>query len=280
MDTDLNNNNMKEKFDYGEILFLGKCNNKCYYCLGNEMPKAKLVSNLNTPYQELKNLDLFINRLKDSGTDTIYLSSVITEPMLYKDINNLCDYLISNGFKVGIRTNGIDKGIIDLIPKLEAEISISINSLVPRINKRICGNENVPDIEEIFKCLSENNKKCRISIVVNKYNHDELFLSLKYFQFFDCISYIQLRKRYMYGDNKDLLYKEDIDSFERIKNFLNRKYGYSNRSNFHESIIYNSRVPISLWEDVFKKESLSTLNYFSDGKISSHNLLIPSYEKE
>lgn len=120
---------MKEKFDYGEILFLGRCNNKCYYCLGNEMPKAKMVSNLDTPYKELKNLDLFLDRLKKAKTRTIYLSSVITEPMLYKDINNLCDYLISKGFKVGIRTNGMHDGLLKIIPKLKAEIFINTELL-------------------------------------------------------------------------------------------------------------------------------------------------------
>ena len=271
---------MKENFDYGEILFLGRCNNKCYYCLGNEMPKAKLVSNLNTPYQELKNLDLFINRLKDAGTETIYLSSVITEPMLYKYINNLCDYLISKRFKVGIRTNGTHDELLKIIPKLKAEISLSINSIFSDTNERICGNRNVPNIENILHCLSKNKKKCRITFVVNSFNVNEIIPTIAFLQHYKCISYIQIRKRYMYSNAKDEYYDDDVKAFETIKNTLNNIFDVSQKSNFHESVIYNSRVPISLWENVFKKESLSTLNYFSDGKITNNNLLVPSYEKE
>lgn len=271
---------MKENFDYGEILFLGRCNNKCYYCLGNEMPKAKKVSNLDTPYKELKNLDLFLDRLKKSQTDTVYLSSVITEPMLYNDINNLCDYLISKGFKVGIRTNGIHKEFLNLIPKLESEISISINSLFSETNDRICKNRNVPDIKNILHCLSKNNKKCRLTFVVNSFNENEIIPAVRFFQNYDCISYIQLRKRYMYSKAKDEYYDDDVKAFEAIKDILNATFYYSQKSNFHESVVYNSKVPISLWENVFKKESLSTLNYFSDGKITNNNLLVPSYEKE
>lgn len=88
------------KYDYGEILFLGKCNNKCYYCLGNEMPKAKLVSNLKTPYNELKNLDVFLEKLANDGCKTIYLSSTITEPMLYEDINRFDSQIRCRNFNI------------------------------------------------------------------------------------------------------------------------------------------------------------------------------------
>lgn len=270
---------MKETFDYGEILFLGKCGNKCYYCLGKEMPKAKLVSNLNTPYEELKNLDIFLDRLKKAETDTIYLSSVITEPLLYKDISNLCDYLVSKGFKVGIRTNGLSDDLLALIPKLEAEISISINSLIPSVNEQICGNKVVPNIKNILETLTKNNKKCRITLVVNKYNKNEISYICKSLQHYNCISYIQLRKRYKYNKSEDATYNDDIKAFEDIKSRLDINFNDSQESNFHESIVYNADIPISLWEDVFKKESLATLNYFSDGKITTHNLLVPSYEK-
>lgn len=272
-------------FNYGEILFLGRCNNKCYYCLGNEMPKAKLVSNLNTPYKELKNLDMFLNLLKIANTNTIYLSSVITDPLLYEDISNLCDYLVYKGFKVGIRTNGICNNFIDIIPKLEAEISISINSLSPAINKKICGNGKIPDIDKIFSALSSNSKKCRISIVVNRYNYADILSTIKLIlkynsKYNDLISYIQLRRRYLYGDKNDLMYHKDIEAFENVKLALDKNSNKYGKSNFHESVIYKYHTPISLWEDVFNKESLSSLNYFSDGKITNNNLLVPSYEKE
>lgn len=263
------------KYDYGEILFLGKCNNNCYYCLGNEMPKAKIVSNLNTPYDKLNNLDLFLKKLKENKCNIIYLSSTTTDPLLYLDIERLCDYLISKGFKLGIRTNGLSNKFINLIPKLDAEISLSINSLVGCINKEICNNTIIPDVDNIFKELSKYNKKCRVSIVVNRYNMGEISLMLDYLNTYNCISYIQLRKIYKYCNSNDNY--SDTTAFNIIKNWLNQKYG-NLKTNFHESIGYNTKIPIFLWEDVFKKSSLNTLNYFSDGKITGNNLLIEGYE--
>lgn len=271
----------QEKFDYGEILFLGKCNNRCYYCLGSEMLKAQLVDNMETPYNELKNLDIFLDRLRNGGCNTVYLSSVETDPLLYKDIDNLCDCLISKGFKLGIRTNGLCwSTFLDIIPKLDAEISISINSLNNSTNERICGNRAVLVIPCILHSLKINNKKCRISIVINKFNASEIVDTVEYLQEFDNISYIQLRKRYRYRYCNDSFYKEDIEAFNFVKSKLSCRYSDVPMSNFHESIIYNLHVPVSLWEDVFKRESLSTLNYFTDGKITTNNLLVPSYENK
>lgn len=268
-----------DKIDYGEILFLGACNNHCYYCLGNEMPKAKMVDNLSTPYNELNNLDLFLDRMKEHGSDTIYLSSVRTEPLLYKDIDNLCDYLIYKGFKIGIRTNGLCNNIYDILPKLDAEISISINSLERSTNEKICGNRVIPDILNIIWKISELNKKCRISIVVNRYNYKEIEHIISLLSIYKCISYIQLRKIYKYNKVTDNGFKEDILRFEEIKLLIDNKY--KRLPNFHESIVYNFGfgIPVSFWEDVFKKESIKTLNYFSDGKITENNLLVPSYEE-
>ena len=265
--------------DYGEILFLGKCNNSCYYCLGNEMLKAKTVDNMDLKYNELKNLDVFLGMLNKENCKTIYLSSVETEPLLYKDISRLIDYLHTSGFNVGIRTNGKCNNIYGIIKKLDAEISISINSLNRKTNKKICGNIDIPDIDKICGELSSINKKCRITIVVNKYNYGEIFEIIDKLIQYDCIEYVQLRKRYLYARCSDKNYLEDKTAYETIKEELLLKYNCT-ISNFHESMIYNiGSFKVSFWDDVFKKESIESINYFSDGKISKNNLLVPGYEK-
>ena len=97
-----------KKIDYGEILFVGKCNYKCYYCLCNEM--KKLQANMKV-YNEMHFLswpkfDIFLKKLKNSDCNIIYLSSTSSEPLLYKYIDELVDYLKNEGFRIGIRTNG------------------------------------------------------------------------------------------------------------------------------------------------------------------------------
>ena len=46
----------------------------------------------------------------------------------------------------------------------------------------------------------------------------------------------------------------------------------------NDSIYDYDGLSVSLWLDVFNKSSIQSFNYFTNGDISSHNLLIPAYE--
>ena len=113
-----------------------------------------------------------------------------------------------------------------------------------------------------------------MSIVVNKYNYAEIFEMLDFFNSFsDVISYIQLRKVYKYGDDDS----QNI-YFEKVKEKL--KKIAKEKTSFYESLQYLYKdLTVSLWGDVFKKESVSSVNFFTNGIISTNNLLIPAYEK-
>lgn len=270
---------MEEKINYGEILFIGKCNCNCYYCLSNEMNKLKqnTISHSSGHFLQWKNFDLFINTLKNNEVKKIYLSSTITDPLIYKYLDELIDFLHNNGFSVGIRTNGyMAKQNINNILKLDDEISFSINSLNIDTNSKICGVKNLPDWNYIFNLLDNYNKKCRISIVVNKYNYNEIDSIISRLSNYNSIEYIQLRKIYKYNNcNIDI---NDEAAFESIKQHIINNGIYT--KNFHESkifIMYNKMI--SLWEDVFKIESIKTYNYFTDGVMSNDNLLVRIYEE-
>ena len=83
----------------------------------------------------------------------MYLSSVITEPMLYKHIGELVDYIQSKGIRVGLRTNGyFVLQNMDVIKKLQNHISISLNSLNNETCYTICKNFP-PNIKKIFEII-------------------------------------------------------------------------------------------------------------------------------
>ena len=262
---------------YGEILFLGKCNCKCYYCLSSEMDNLQLEkqNQMNLHFKEWRNFDRYLEILKEENIEKMYLSSVITEPMLYKHIGELVDYIQSKGIRVGLRTNGyFVLQNMDVIKKLQNHISISLNSLNNETCYTICKNFP-PNIKKIFEEFEKENLNCRISIVVNRFNEKEIKEMLDLIKNHTCVSYVQLRKVYKYNDENN----EELDNiaYENVYNWL--KNNAKLVGNYFESEIYDyDGLSVSLWLDVFNKSSIQSFNYFTNGDISSHNLLIPAYE--
>ena len=263
---------------YGEILLLGPCNYKCYYCLQNEMDKLKeeRENQLNTHYSKWNHFNDFLLCCQNESVDKIYLSSICTDPLLYNYLEELIQEIKNSNFKVGIRTNGVlavEK--INTILKLDEEISFSLNSFCGETNFKITNNTYIPDYEKIFKLLSNNNKKCRVTIVVNQYNYAEIPEIINKLNNYKCISYLQLRKVYKYYDyNKE---KED-KAFENVKEWIEKNA--TEIENYYESKVFKyNNLKISLWENVFSKNSIKSINYFTNGIISGENLLVPIYEE-
>lgn len=250
---------------------LGKCNQNCFYCLGNEMPKAKLSNYNNTHFNEWIDFNKFVGILHERKINEVYLSSTTTEPMLYQYIDELVDYLHDNHFIVGIRTNGTVYG--DIFKKLDGEISISVNSFNNDTSKLICNRQsNYQTVCQILENMQDLGKTIRISILVNKYNVNEIEHMVSQLKpYSKTIDYIQLRRWYTLNNTADNTPYDNL--VEKIKN------NFKHIGNFYESQIYDVHdMKVSLWNNVFKRESVHSVNYFPDGKISDHNLLIPIYE--
>ena len=265
---------------YGEILFIGKCNLKCFYCLGNEMKKLKATAEYmkQEHYLKWKGFNKFLSELKGNNVNKIYFSSTCTEPLLYEYIDELTDYLLSLGFKVGIRTNGVyAKQNIKTLLKLNSEISISINSLNKETNKMICGVSYELDLDYILKRFEEYGKKIRLAIVVNRYNKDEILDIIKTVSKYKSVEYVQLRKVYKYY--KDDKFDIDMDKYDELIGELDLEF--KENGNYYESKIYDVYgVNISLWNNVFMQSSVKSLNYFTDGRMSGDNLLVRIYEEK
>ena len=269
---------MKELNKYGEILFLGPCNYKCYYCLQNEMDKLKeeKENQLNMHFSSWNHFDDFLLCCQNEGIDKIYLSSTCTDPLLYNYLEELIQKIKSMNFKIGIRTNGVlAEKRLDTLLKFDEEISFSINSFCSDTNFKITKNTYIPNYDSIFNFLYNNNKKCRVSIVVNQYNYLEIPKILERLNNYKCISYIQLRKMYKYYDcEKD---SED-EAFENIKEWLEDN-SEEIESYFESRVFKYKDLNISLWENVFSQNSIKSINYYTNGITSNYNLLVPIYEE-
>lgn len=268
---------MSDMRQYGEILFLGSCNLKCYYCLSIEMAtlRQEKENQMQIHFNNWKDFDLFLHQCKEREIDTIYLSSVTTEPMIYAHLTELISCLRDEGFKVGIRTNGyfaLQK--MEGLLLCDEEISFSMNSLNSETSELIAQTSEIPNWSDIFTAFRKNNKTCRVSVVVNQHNYKEIPDILEYLlNFKDVVNYIQLRRVYKY-------YNEDVEenkAYDNVKKWV--KANCETSGNYYESEIYAYKgLPVSLWDNVFKKESIQSVNYFTNGIISINNLLIPAYE--
>lgn len=256
------------RLDYGEILFVGQCNFRCFYCLGNEMHcSAKNTNNFSTPFTEWRNFYTWLDDLKHNGVKKIYLSSTNCEPLLYKHLPELIDFLKNSDFIVGIRTNAsLDISVCD---KCDS-VSMSLQSLNAETFKKITGVNLTFDFLDKLKQLKNDN--VRVTIVVNRYNYLEVLDMLDALRPFN-LRYVQLRQCYKYYD-VDIT--PDIDAFNYV---LNELKDFSVIDNFNESIIYDVHgLRVSIWKTVFSKDSISSSNYFTNGVITKNNLLVEGYE--
>ena len=79
--------------------------------------------------------------------------------------------------------------------------------------------------------------------------------------------------KYLSSSNEEL----DNIAYENVSKWLKNTAKLT--GNYFESEIYDyDGLSVSLWLDVFNKSSIQSFNYFTNGDISSHNLLIPAYE--
>ena len=256
------------RIDYGEILFVGQCNLKCFYCLGIEMHVSTKCNTLNTHFKDWPYFNTWINILLENDVQKIYLSSTNSEPLLYSYLSELIDYLQDLGFKVGIRTNAsLDTSVCS---KCKEEVSLSLQSLNPETFKKI--NEVPLNFDFLENLRKIDNDNIRVTIVVNRYNYLEIFDMLNKLKDFN-LRYVQLRQCYKYYD-VDIT--PDIDAFKYVITLLK---SYPIKGNFNESIIYDvNGLSVSVWETVFKKESISSSNYWTNGVITDNNLLVEGYE--
>lgn len=220
--------------------------------------------------------------LKHDGVDKVYVSSVNTDPLLYQYIGELIAYLRANFAYVGIRTNAamLNEDNYSVLDNCTEEISISVNSCVKSESFAISGKNSFHEWRNLIQYLKTHpgeKHDVRVSIVVNRHNEGSILQAIQTLaeKFPSDIRYIQLRKVYKYGDRRHC--REDWAAFEKIASKMERKF--KRIGSYHESPIYEAfGIKVSLWRDVFSPESVESINYFSDGKITTNHLLVPGYE--
>ena len=265
-------NRNREKPSFANINLQGPCNYQCYFCLGNDINEGYCHNYLNIHFSKWKNFDKYLIKCKEDGIKKIYLTGQNTDPLLYKYLKELIDYLKNKGFLVGIRTNGV-KALekIDIINSLNDEVGLSIHSLTPEINKKITNHSTISNWDKIIKSIKT---PLRIAIVVTRYNKDEILNIIKYFSKYKNINYIQLRCISTDERYSDL--KEDIICYKELTQYISKNYHYL--KSFYTASIYNIYgIEVCLWKTI--KTTINSYNYFTNGIISTNYFIVEGYKK-
>jgi len=266
-------NRYREKWGFANFNLLGNCNADCYFCLGKDLNNEFINENqLCTHYKYMKNFHKFINSCKEKDIKNIYITGQTADGLQYKYLLELVLYLKNLGFIVGVRTNGylaLEK--MDIIKEMNGEIGYTINSLNNANNYNIMKRLDIPEWEKIFKTTSDNS---RVSIVINRYNMNEIDNIIKFVSNFKKIKYIQLRR--ICTENRHDLLNLDTVIFNKFFN----EFSKDNKKidTFYKAEIFNKyNKNIIFWRTT--ETSVNSINYFSDGILSNEYFIVEGYLK-
>lgn len=269
----LNKNRERDDFSFANINLLGKCNVRCFFCLGLDIKeKIDCQNQLAVHFSEWKNFGEFLEKCKNAGIKKIYITGQNTDSLLYRYLEELIDHLHQEGFGVGLRTNGyLAVRKMSIINKCDLSAGFSIHTLNPITNKMIMGREDLPDWETIIP-LTE---RPRVSIVLNRCNRFEFFELLRYIAQFKNVRYIQVRR--VSTDTRAALLMPDMAIYEevysQVRDIFPLKKRFATDAEVYE--IYGKDVVF--WRTV--KTSVNSMNYFMDGTISDMYFIVEGYLK-
>lgn len=255
---------------FANINLQGPCNWQCFFCLGKDMGCANKKNYLNIHFKDWKNFDEYLELCHRNNIKKIYLTGQNTDPLLYKYLSELIDYIKNKGFLIGIRTNGVlalEK--IKELEKLNDEISFSIHTLNRDTNYKITGSYKTIDLEKIDKKMK---KHYRISIVVTRYNKNQILDIIKQLSKYEKLDYIQLRCVATDTRYDDL--KKDIIAFNEVCDKIQDKFLATKE--FYGAKIYNiDGKEVTLWKIV--ATAINSYNYFTEGIISDNCFVVEGY---
>lgn len=265
-------NRNRQNYSFANINLLGKCNVDCFFCLGKDIEKELSKHNqLNKHFSGWKNFNEFIEICKNNNIEKIYLTGQNTDALMYKYFEELRDFIQSEEFLFGIRTNGylLDSKIRE-VNKCNNTIGVSIHTLNESNNHKIMNKMFIPDWKTILPKINN----CRVSIVVNRYNQYEFLDIVKFVSNFPNVKYIQARR--ISTDTRYDELRPDIEAYENLYNHIKSNFIQTGEYYLAQQFyIYGKEV--DFWRTV--ETSVNSINYFTDGTLSDEYFVVEGYLK-
>jgi len=270
---EIHKNRERSNYGFANINLLGSCNADCYFCLGKDITKELEGKNqLSTDFMQWKNFDTFLTQCKEENVKKIYLTGQTADGLQYKYLKDIIAYLQSAGFSVGVRTNGyLALQKMFAIKMMADEIGYSIHTLSPETNLKIMGRSDIPKWEEIIPMSGSN---VRISIVLNRYNINEMDDLIKYCAGFPNVKYIQVRR--ISTDTRMDYLQEDIDLYEEYFDYIKEKNEQTGEFYLAQQFLIHGKE-VNFWRTV--ETNINSLNYFTDGTCSDEYFIVEGYLK-
>jgi len=260
---------------FANINLLGVCNANCYFCLGKDIcEELKGKNQLDIHYTNWKNFPEFLKLCKENDITKLYLTGQTADGLQYKYLSEIITYLKGLGFTVGVRSNGyLAEEKMQEINMMDDEIAYSVHTLDSDTNKKIMGRSDIPNWNKI---IPESGDNVRISIVLNRYNVNQMYTLFGYLSTFPNVRYIQVRR--ISTDIRVEELQEDIDLYEEWYETFKNTGMYKKSGEFFgadQYEVYGKEV--NFWRTV--ETSANSFNYFTDGTVSDEYFIIEGYLK-
>jgi molybdenum cofactor biosynthesis enzyme MoaA len=248
-------------YDFANILFSGRCNAGCPFCIGRQVDPRLNENNLHL--FPPRNLEKFIQMIWQYPIKQVILTGTNTDPQLYQHEERLVRLLREQtppGTQLVLHTNGrLALRKIGIFNQYD-RASVSLPSFDPAIYRRMMSVPNPPDLEEI---LQQSTIPVKISCVVCNDNAGDIGRFLE-----GCLEagVRRLVLRKLYGERRswDELLPEDAALTKTREYRGNPVYSYQG-------------MEVTLWD--FDATECTSINLFSNGLIREEYLLasvIPS----
>lgn len=266
-------NRFRDDYSFANINLLGKCNVRCFFCLGLDIAdKLNQYNQLEIHFLKWKNFNQFLRKCKEASIQKIYITGQNTDSLIYKYLDELIDFLHRENFLVGLRTNGyLALKKLKEINKCDLSAGYSIHTLNPIANKMIMGRLDIPDWKKIIPAT----RNPRTSIVLNRCNKYEFFELLRFLAKFENNRYIQVRR--VSTDTRTDLLMPDMVAYEEIYSQVRDIFSIKKKF-FTDAEIYEIYgKDVVFWRTI--KTSVNSMNYFTDGTVSDTYFIIEGYLK-
>lgn len=241
----------RAKYDFANILFSGRCNQRCPHCVGLAVRPEYRRDNMSAfPLPGIERLVTIVNAHKIRD---VIITGSDGDPQLYPHERELVQFLrgrLHPGARLSLHTNGLLAVQSIEIFNLYDRAAISFPSFHPETYRRMTGGSVMPDIAEIKKLAKI---PVKISCVVGEPNAPEIY------GFMDRLVEIGIQRlvfRKQFGTDIDLIDLSGLPVAGTYRN--NPVYSYKG-------------LAVAYWD--FARATSSSVNLFGDGTISSSYLL-------
>ncbi|MCB1307348.1 MAG: radical SAM protein [Leptospiraceae bacterium] len=241
--------------DFANILFAGPCNRACPFCIGEQLPGHVNVNNLNL--WPPRNLDAFIERIRDGRIRQVIFTGTVSDPQLYAHEARLLTYMrerLPEATQYSVHTNGVLALRKMDVFNLYDRACISFPSFQSEVYAAVMGHPRVPDLKTI---LQRSQIPVKVSCVVTAANRAGLPAFLD-----ECrrIGVRRLVLRKLFGEHGTEGHLLDLEP----KGF------------FHKNPVYDwDGMEVTDWN--FDVSAMRSINLFADGTIGTEYLLTDNF---